>query len=262
MLRKQIWLISIASILGGFIGGLLFSFLFAGESASAKEALSNPQIVSANEFRLIDDVGAVRAALGFGGTNAPSLTLFDTKQTPRIRLTLAEDNETPAIGLIDKNGRPRLVMVSGDSGQVGLSLLGEDGQVRVTISRENDDTSILTFSNAGAKYRIKFLASKGGSGLFFIDKSGNPTAILSAVDSEDSSISLRSKEGRVWSVPSYDVPGRTWVLWGILPGDQFQAVALAVWPTQRECNAERDRRLQNIKTGMVCLPDNVNPIRR
>jgi len=96
--RKQYSLIVLLALLAGFIGGVISSQIFVGRPLFTQKEAKPQKVVVAEKFRLVDQTGMVRAALGITREDQPGLGLLDKNGIPRIVLG------------IGKHGRPSLVM--------------------------------------------------------------------------------------------------------------------------------------------------------
>ncbi len=107
----------VMSLLGGLIGGILFSNMITGKPAYAKKSERNHfKVIAAEKFVIIDENGDMRAVLGivnkeptlmmFGRENSlPRLMLFDSKSC-RAELFLSPDGE-PSLNLYDQDNKMR-----------------------------------------------------------------------------------------------------------------------------------------------------------
>ena len=73
MNRKQYLLLVVLAIIAGFIGGALSGRIF-----TARETKGYEKVVSAEQFRLVDEKGDLIARTGtIGARTEPSLILYD-----------------------------------------------------------------------------------------------------------------------------------------------------------------------------------------
>ena len=103
MNKKQYLSLLFATIISSLVGGAGFSWLFSGQQASAQ---NNSKIISAQEFRLVDASGNVRALFTDDpkfARGTPSLMFYDRKN--KIRLAVGQyELPAPNIQLSDENG--------------------------------------------------------------------------------------------------------------------------------------------------------------
>ena len=104
MNKKQYLSLLLATIISGLVGGAGFSWLFSGQQASAQ---NNPStVVSAQEFRLVDANGKLRAILSENpmlARGTPSLVFYDTNQKARLSVGTFRASGEPTIELMDEN---------------------------------------------------------------------------------------------------------------------------------------------------------------
>lgn len=97
----------------------------AAKRASTERASTQKNIVEAQEFRITDDAGVVRAVLGMtrGRGGSPRLSLMHEDGTAAFEATLARDE--PVVRLTDAAGRTRVFLavagIGGDEARIALS---------------------------------------------------------------------------------------------------------------------------------------------
>ncbi len=104
MNKKQYLSLLFATIISGLFGGAGFSWLFSGQQASAQNDSST--VVSAQEFRLVDANGKLRAILSENpmlARGTPSLVFYDINQKARIAVGTFRTGGEPSIHLMDEN---------------------------------------------------------------------------------------------------------------------------------------------------------------
>ena len=75
------WAVPLISLVAGFAGGLLAVWLVLGDPVVAEETVDqSPAVISAQEFRLVDQRGKPRAILGFSAEEDPYLAMLDRKR--------------------------------------------------------------------------------------------------------------------------------------------------------------------------------------
>ena len=102
MSRKLYVLMLVLSMIAGIIGGRLSSLMFMGEPALAQK-VSTRKIIEAQEFRIVDDTGKLRADFNLLGDGAVDLTLLDQDDIVRAKLSLAKDG-CPSLLFFDRHG--------------------------------------------------------------------------------------------------------------------------------------------------------------
>ncbi|GIW55705.1 MAG: hypothetical protein KatS3mg082_2109 [Nitrospiraceae bacterium] len=106
--------------LAGFTGGALATWLLLNDQAVAQDtAKVSPPIVSAQEFRLVDEQGTMRAMLGISADGEPYLAMLHRNNTQIIWLGLAEES---GLAIRDMDGKTRLILSLDTSGEPSLIL--------------------------------------------------------------------------------------------------------------------------------------------
>src|SRR5438132_9879954 len=90
------------------------------------------QIVTAEQFRLVDKVGKLRATLGLED-GEPCLSLYDEQEELRLRVGMGDDRE-PGVVLYDKAGMVRATLGLGEEGNPGVNLLDKNENIRAVLS--------------------------------------------------------------------------------------------------------------------------------
>jgi len=109
MNKKQYLSLLLATIISGLVGGAGFSWLFSGQPASAQN--NSSAVVSAQEFRLVDAKGKLRAILSENpmlASGMPSLVFYDTNQKARLSVGTFRASGEPTIELMDENEMPTI----------------------------------------------------------------------------------------------------------------------------------------------------------
>jgi hypothetical protein len=109
------------SLLSSVVGGALSAWLLVGAPVVAEESPGQgTKIVSAEEFRLMDKQGRIRALLSFSADGGPYLALIDQQETHRVWIGLTPletgvavrdvDGATRLVLSVDPEGEPSLVV--------------------------------------------------------------------------------------------------------------------------------------------------------
>ncbi|MEP6887725.1 MAG: hypothetical protein ABI945_05320 [Nitrospirales bacterium] len=117
------------SIVAGLIGGMVSSILFAGKPVWAD--MRFPSVSTAEEFRLVDGQGRLRALLSFSADGEPYLALLDQHETRKVWLGLSKES---GLAIRDTDGKTRLV----------LSLDGEGEPTLVFRDRQQNTRALST----------------------------------------------------------------------------------------------------------------------
>ena len=122
------WTVPLFSLMAGFAGGLLAVWLVLGDPVVAEETVGqSPGIVSAQEFRLVDQRGKPRAILGFSAEGEPYLAMLHRSETRIIWLGLSEES---GLTIRDVDGKTRLVLSLDTAGEPSLILLDRQHRTR------------------------------------------------------------------------------------------------------------------------------------
>jgi hypothetical protein len=106
------------SVLSGLLGGIVTTCLVGGGLVTAQEPAGEvPAVVSAKEFRLIDQQGRTRASLSFNADGQPHLQMRDEFDTARVRVGISRET---GMDVRDVNGKTRLVLSVDEEGTPSL----------------------------------------------------------------------------------------------------------------------------------------------
>lgn len=122
------WTLPLFSLVAGFAGGLLAAWLVLGDPVVAEETVGqSPTVLSAQEFRLVDQRGKPRAIIGFSAEEEPYLAMLHRSETSIIWLGLSEKS-----GLVihDVDGKTRLLLSLDTDGTPSLVLRDRQHQTR------------------------------------------------------------------------------------------------------------------------------------
>lgn len=127
--RTGSWTVPLFSLVAGFVGGLLAVWLVHGDPAVAEETVGqSPTIISAQEFRLLDQRGKPRAILGFSAEEEPYLAMLHRSETRIIWLGLSEES---GLAIHDVDGKTRLMLSLDTAGKPSLVLRDRQHQTRM-----------------------------------------------------------------------------------------------------------------------------------
>lgn len=120
MLAANLRLLIILSLVSGLIGGVFATFLLVENSVIAQPTPPEAsQVISAQEFRLIDTKGHIRAILDLSDQGQPYLQLKDEFDTDRVWIGISSetgmavrdvDGKTRLVLSVDEEGKPTLVV--------------------------------------------------------------------------------------------------------------------------------------------------------
>ena len=135
MNRKQFVFTLLLALVSGLMGGVLSIWFLLPPSVLAQD--EPPKVIEAQEFRVIDEDGRLRARFGFGTFQDSGygpethLRIFDEEGKERITLVdsvagpyfqLQEDESGPTLGISLDGGRPQLGMWHNTEGNLRVSL--------------------------------------------------------------------------------------------------------------------------------------------
>ena len=105
-------------------------------------------VVSAQEFRLTDKSGNVRAVMNTDANGEPGLIMFDKNGTPRLQLDSYET--TPSLILMDEHGDHRAYYgMSSPTGDGELSFYGENKEPLASLKITNGASSFSLMDGYG-----------------------------------------------------------------------------------------------------------------
>ncbi len=158
MNKKQYLSLLLATLISGLVGGAGFSWLFSGQQASAQNNSST--VISAQEFRLVDANGKLRAILSENpmlASGTPSLVFYDTNQKARLSVgTFRAAGSEPTINLMDEN-EMAIISLTRNQGTTSLMLKSISSKPLEGGSIERSATAALWLTQSakdGANIRI------------------------------------------------------------------------------------------------------------
>ena len=116
--RSQTGVLIMVSVFSGLLGGIVATCLVGGGLVTAQEpAGAVPAVISAKEFRLIDQQGHTRALLSFSDEGQPIFIMRDGFDIARVRVGISKDT---GVDVRDVDGKTRLVLSVDDEGVPSL----------------------------------------------------------------------------------------------------------------------------------------------
>ena len=114
MLNANPRLLVVLSLMSGLIGGVFGAFLLMGSSVIAQPTPAEiPQVISAQEFRLVDTKGHIRAILDLSDGGQPYFQFKDEFDTDRVWLGISSET---GLAVRDVDGKTRLVLSVDEEG--------------------------------------------------------------------------------------------------------------------------------------------------
>ena len=212
--KSQFRLLVVLVVVSGFAGGALVSWLRPGQAALA-EAETNKKVVTAEEFRLVDDQGRARAALTMVGIAAssasqmglsqPRLELRDADERIRVLLSLSAAKNHPVLKFYPEKGGQASLQLSlgdtdedkGESGCAQLELKSSSGGVylvadpvrgpRVLVGAGHPSSATAGLELWQGQPRLK-LVDKASRGLVHLSLSSQGTPHLAWLDPDSTGI--------------------------------------------------------------------------
>ena len=130
----------IMSVLAGFLGGLVAGAFVTPTSATAQHSPKLMRVVTAEEFRVVDDNGRVVASLGTEPSLVSRLNLYDRDGGLRASLGLSAIHETVGLSLYSRRQDLRSVRLSTQpDGMSGLTLFDESGSPSVSLGNVHEE---------------------------------------------------------------------------------------------------------------------------
>jgi hypothetical protein len=127
MKRRQYLLLLALTVVAGLVGGALSNRAFTAKTAIAQETEQHRKVITAEEFRLLDEDGRTRAALIVGSKGSVSMNFYDRYDKNRVALELSPEGE-PTLKLFH---------------QGSLELLDRDDRIRVKVAVSYDGSPSL-----------------------------------------------------------------------------------------------------------------------
>jgi hypothetical protein len=128
MLNANPRLLVIVSLLSGLVGGVFATFLFVGGLVIAQPTPAEiPQVISAQEFRLVDSKGHIRAILDLSDEGQPYFQLKDEFDTDRVWIGISSET---GLAVHDVDGKTRLVLSVDEEGKPSLVVRDRRGRTK------------------------------------------------------------------------------------------------------------------------------------
>ena len=226
MSGKQFWIVLVAVVVSGVIGGMVSDRVLRSTPAPAQANISGPapepgkETLVARRLLIVDEQGNIRATLGPWGlrVNDPSSTanirlLLGDGDTvlPRLSLTNGQKGSGTISASVAPNGVPHLALqhsglgihCSADSSftYIRLHSKADGGGIRLAVYEDEDAAIVLEEADGQGSTGLRRLAD-GTGGLWISDSRGIQRARVE-VDSEGSpELRLRDKDKQtIWSAP-------------------------------------------------------------
>jgi hypothetical protein len=148
MSRKQYALTILVAACAGWLGGGMFSQFFINKPVFAEKRPQPHKIVSAEQFRVVDQDGKTRAMLGIW-EGETELSLWDSNYESGISFyVLDRDGGKPILNMrSSKTDISFILQGSGD--KTGLSLLDKKGETRLQLGIRDGAPFIVLVDEEG-----------------------------------------------------------------------------------------------------------------
>ncbi|MBW2021138.1 MAG: hypothetical protein JRI65_14265 [Deltaproteobacteria bacterium] len=180
MSDRRWFITTILCILASFLGSMFSSQLFQANNAFANKS-KNSKIIEANEFRVIDAKGVVKASFGmresYSNKFIPSLRILTKAYGSDSGILIESSEYSSIVNMYGENAQISMDVSSLPSGE-GTSSIKVESRPNLDIfsekSKERDSSRVEIKSGVGFPTRIEFF-----------DKDNNHRAILGHVTLEE-----------------------------------------------------------------------------
>ena len=132
------------------LAGLLLAGDLALRNVHAAPDPAPPKVLMAQEFRLVDKTGAMRATLQTQDDGSPGLALYD--KTGKVRVTLhVQGDGTSLLSFHDGAGKSRVELEQDADGTGGLTLINGKGTGGAAVLIAPDSNPVAVFKNKDGK---------------------------------------------------------------------------------------------------------------
>ena len=122
-------MVAVCSMMSGVLGGFVAALLFQSVPGLAQPSAEDiPKVLSAQEFRLMDDQGRIRAQLSFSEGGQPYLQFLDASDTSRVWVGVAADS---GMTVRDTSGKTRLVLSVDREGEPSLVIRDREHRTKI-----------------------------------------------------------------------------------------------------------------------------------
>lgn len=159
----------VSSAVWGLVGVLVGASIVA-----VGRAQEPPGIVTAQQFRLVDGEGIMRATLMVTPQGHPGLGLLDEDGDVRVMLRIGPQDD-PGLVLYDGDLKVRAMLGIDPDGTAGLQLRDRDGNMVAALGAAARGGGGVTFFHQGPRPRALMGMLLGGPVVMFYDEEGNVT---------------------------------------------------------------------------------------
>ncbi len=180
--RKMIGIVILASLVSGFLGGMIVEWMERPAYSETPKVLK-ADVIQTHAISLVDPQGNTKAVLS--ATNSGTmLEMDDSHGKPRVDLIVAKG--LPAFGLNDSQGNLRMLLTVDKTGP-SADFFDAHGKKKMSLGNRNSSEGFGLYDSNG---RLRSMIGWGSR------KPGSP------IRTGESSIVLFDKKGRVmWQEP-------------------------------------------------------------
>jgi hypothetical protein len=200
MSRKERWMFGALAFIAGLVGGMI-SNRFLPQPALAHQG----KAIEAEQIRIVDDKGEVRAFLGLFDNGESSLVFYDIN-SKKIRAAFSHSpDKGPMLTLYNKEGTPRATLRQYPTLGPELILLDEDDEHRVVLGLTNGGEPGLALQDREGATRAALGILPTGNPMFgFNDRNGGIRIMLGLEPPNDEpSFLINNKDEKtIWKAPN------------------------------------------------------------
>lgn len=166
----------------------------------AQQSPQTPQVVTAHEFRLVNDQNQTMATMALGGDGGPQISLFDAGQKKRVELKV-DGYRVPTITLLGASGTTRLKLTQndykGDPDAPQVQLYDAQEKLLGTLGINPNSKSELNLADLGGHAAVL----KSDS-FFFYSPNNSVSTALFPYSAKTPGLAFANGEGRyIWTAP-------------------------------------------------------------
>ena len=165
MSRRMFTFVVLLVLAAGLVGGVVSRWLFPAAPVDAQS-----RSVTAQDFRVVDESGNVRAVLALRSSGQVGLGLWDDNNRLRAVLDYSPDTGTTSLTLGDANERPRAIFGLARNGAPILDFGDQAETARLSLDLSDEEAPRLIMRDASGRVRIGMGVFADGPDLSFFDE--------------------------------------------------------------------------------------------
>lgn len=194
MRHRERWGMVALAVISGLVGGFIWGWVSLGTLAIAQKRSEPGKIVRAQEFRVLDQNGAIVASLGSFSGKA-QLNFYDQESKPKAIFGILNDG-SPGFSFFGKDGVSQAELRVGSMGHPFLKLNDVKGKKIALLGAHG-----LGLFNKSLRGRFT-LSSDGMLTLDLLDQDSQNSSNLMLFPSQKPTMVLSDQGGKViWSAP-------------------------------------------------------------